>query len=191
MDDLKKEFLKEIFSEAGAHIRTTERKSLILTGAYIGMFSIFLSSIAKTCLSGSPIALSWVSVAIQLFFLLIGTCIFVMQQWYRAWKEHYLKVSLHIRREFMDDNSISNEDKFLPYWLRGYSRDSKISVDNLLKLLTVIINFIIVVLISYQVLELLKNRSLSIIIIILMIALYIVIVGLTQYKINKKKKLFA
>jgi len=96
MDEQDKSFLMEVFKETGAHLRTTKRKSLIVTGAYIGLFSVFLSSLARTCLSDPPVTLScsWLSIGIQMFFLLIGTCIYVMQQWYRAWKEHYLEVCL-------------------------------------------------------------------------------------------------
>ena len=138
MEDRDKEFLMQVFTETGAHIRATDRKSLIVTGSYIGLFSIFLSSLAQTCLTGSPITFSWLSVAIQTFFLLVGTCIYIMQQWYRAWKEHYLEVSLAIRKEFVDDNRISSNDKILPYWLRREVPESRISIDNLLKHVTVI-----------------------------------------------------
>jgi len=191
MTDQEKEFLKEVFKETGSHIRTTERKSLIVTGAYIGLFSVFLSSIAKNCLSGSPVTLSWLSVAIQFFFLLIGTCIYVMQQWYRAWKEHYLDVSLKIRREFIDDKSVNNNEQILPYWLRKERPESRISIDNLLKFLTIIINFILVVLISYQILELHKNLNLSVLIVVLIIVSYIGIIALAQNRIKKNKKLIA
>lgn len=162
MENLDRDFLRDVFTETWAHIRATDRKSLIVAGSYIGLFSIFLSRLADTCLTGGAVSFSWLSVAIQAFFLLIGTCIYVMQQWYRAWKEHYLDVSIRIRKEFIDDKRMADDDKILPYWLRREVPESIISIDNLLKHVTAIINFIIVILISYQVLELQQDRNLGI-----------------------------
>lgn len=99
LDNIEKQFFLELFKEIGAHIRTTEQKSLMVTGAYIGLFSIFLSNLINSCLGLSQLKFSWLSVAIQLFFLLMGTCIYIMQQWYRAWKEHYLDISLRIKNK--------------------------------------------------------------------------------------------
>jgi FtsH-binding integral membrane protein len=200
MDDFVKGFLIEVFKETGAHIRVTERKSLIVTGSYIGLFSIFLSSLVNTCLSGqaSPgsalnLNISWLSVVIQSFFLLIGTCIYIMQQWYRAWKEHYLEVSLRIRQKLIKDSDMEDDDfkLLLPYWLRRESSDSRISIDNLLKYVTVIINFILLILVSYQILDLQQNKSLAILAIIIGIAAYIGIIIWTQNRINRRKNLFA
>jgi len=192
MEDNEKHFLIEIFKEIGAHIRTTEQKSLMVTGAYIGLFSIFLSNLINSCLGLSQLNFSWLAVAIQFFFLLMGTCIYIMQQWYRAWKEHYVDVSLRIRTKFITDESMSeNYDKMLPYWLRKEWSGSRISVDNLLKFVTLIINFIIVILISYQILELRQKNSLAILVVVLIILAYIGLILLTHYRINRRKDLIA
>jgi hypothetical protein len=191
MEDREIEFLAKVFTETGAHIRATDRKSLAVTGAYIGLFSIFLSTLAHTCLTGSSITFSWLSVAIQTFFLLVGTCIYVMQQWYRAWKEHYLEVSLAIRKEFINDERMSSNHTMFPYWLRRGVPESRISIDNILKHLTVAINFILVLLISYQVLELHQNRNLAILIVILIVLVYIGMLFVTQIRIRKGRNLFA
>jgi len=191
MEDQESEFLTKVFTETGAHIRATDRKSLVVTGSYIGLFSIFLSTLAHTCLTGSSLTLSWLGVAIQSFFLLVGTCIYVMQQWYRAWKEHYIEVSLAIRKEFLNDERMTSNDKIFPYWLRRGVPGSRLSVDNILKYVTVVINFILVVLISYQVLELHQNRNLAILIVVLIILAYIGILFLVQMRIRKGQHLFA
>jgi hypothetical protein len=191
MEDNEGEFLTKVFAEIGAHIRTTERKSLVVTGSYIGLFSVFLSTLAHTCLTGSSIKISWIGVAIQSFFLLIGTCIYVMQQWYRAWKEHYLEVSLAIRKEFINDERMSHNERILPYWLRREVPASRLSVDNVLKYVTVVINFILVILISYQVLELHQNRNLAILIVVLIFLLYIGVLLLVQFRIRKDQSLLA
>ena len=185
MDNYKKDFLKDVYKDVGAHIRATDRKSLFVTGIYIGLFSVFLSSLARTCISGSPINFSWLSVAIQLFFLIIGTFVYVMQQWYRAWKEHYLDVCLRIRQKIINENDIGNIEKALPYWMRGEVPESRISIDNLLKYLTVTINLIIVVLISYEIFELHQNRSLSILLVVLLIFIYIGVIAITQNRIKR------
>ena len=115
-----------------------------------------------------------------------------MQQWYRAWKEHYVDVSLRIRTKFITDESMSeNYDKMLPYWLRKEWSGSRISVDNLLKFVTLIINFIIVILISYQILELRQKNSLAILVVVLIILAYIGLILLTHYRINRRKDLIA
>jgi len=114
-----------------------------------------------------------------------------MQQWYRAWKEHYIEVSLAIRKEFLNDERMTSNDKIFPYWLRRGVPGSRLSVDNILKYVTVVINFILVVLISYQVLELHQNRNLAILIVVLIILAYIGILFLVQMRIRKGQHLFA
>lgn len=84
-----------------------------------------------------------------------------------------------------------NDNKMLPNWLKKEGSGSRISIDNLLKFVTLIINFIIVILISYQILELQQNHSLAILIIILSIIAYIGIILLTHNRINRRKNLLA
>ncbi len=191
MSDPHDAFLVAVFTATSSHIIATDRKSLIVTGSYIGLFSIFLTGLTHSCFTEEPITFSWLAVAIQMFFLVVGTCIYVMQQWYRAWKEHYLEVSLAIRKVFIDDEQMSSNDKILPYWLKREVPESRIAVDNLLKHVTVIINFILVILISYQVLELMKNMNLAILIVVLMLGGYVGLLLLTQSRIRKSRELFA
>ena len=77
MEDNEKHFLIEIFKEIGAHIRTTEQKSLMVTGAYIGLFSIFLSNLINSCLGLSQLNFSWLAVAIQ-FFSYLWELVFIL-----------------------------------------------------------------------------------------------------------------
>ena len=192
MDDKDRGFFIEIYKETGAHMRATERKSLIVTGSYIGLFAIFLPIITQIYKADGIVQYSWLSVAIQAFFLLIGTCIYVMQKWYRAWKEHYLEVSLNIRKKFIDDNAMQNNYiNMVPYWLRQEVPESRISIDNLLKYVTTLINFILVMMISYQILTLEQNKNLAILVVIIIIFAYIGLLLLMQHRIRKSRKLLA
>ena len=114
-----------------------------------------------------------------------------MQQWYRAWKEHYIEVSLAIRKKFIGDEQISIDDKILPYWLRREMPGSRISIDNILKDATVVINGILVMLISYQVLQLHQNKNLAILIVILIMLTYIGVLFAAHTRIRKGQSLFA
>jgi hypothetical protein len=69
--------------------------------------------------------------------------------------------------------------------------DSKILIDNILKHVTLVINFILVLLISYQILELHQNKNMAILIVVLIIFVYIGVLLLTQSRIRKGKDLFA
>jgi hypothetical protein len=115
MAEINNDFLKEVFKESNSHLRATDRKSLIVTGAYIGLFSVFLSSVAIGRWSEINMMSMWLQIAVQLFFLVVGTCIYIVQQWYRAWKEHYIDVCVNIRKHFMPDTDYPG---VLPYWLR-------------------------------------------------------------------------
>ncbi len=187
MADIDRDFLKEIFKETNSHIRATDRKSLIVTGAYIGLFTIFLSSIAKTGGTGSPPS-PWLQVAVQGFFLVVGSCIYLMQQWYRAWKEHYIDVCLEIRIRFLPE---ADYPGLLPYWLRHHTPESRVSIDNLLKYLTASMNFVIVFIICYELLDLITNQKLAILVVAVLILSYIGLLYIADRVICKNKTLFA
>ncbi len=122
MSEIDKDFLKEVFTETNAHIRATDRKSLLVMNSYIGLFSVFLSSLAIGRWSGSGSPSPWVQIVVQTFFLVVGSCIYIMQQWYRAWKEHYIEVCLNIRKPFHGGRkhfmAEADYPGILPYWLR-------------------------------------------------------------------------
>ena len=81
MSEKDRDFLMEVFKEVNAHIRATDRKSLLVTGAYISLFSVFLSSVAIGRWSGSSTSSTWAQLTVQAFFLVVGSCIYIMQQW--------------------------------------------------------------------------------------------------------------
>ena len=188
MPEIDRDFLKEVFKETNAHIRATDRKSLFVTGAYISLFSIFLSSVAFGRWSGSLPTSPWVQVAVQGFFLVVGSCIFVMQQWYRAWKEHYLDVCLEIRKQFMPDVDCPG---ILPYWLRQGVPASRISIDNLLKTLTAAVNFVLVFLICHDLMDVIPNRNFAIMTVTATILAYVGLFYATDRIIRKSRRLFA
>jgi len=189
MSTIDKDFLKEVFKEANSHIRATDRKSLAVSGAFIGLFSIYLSSVAVGRWSNNSDSLTLVvHVAVQAFFLSIGICIYIMQQWYRAWKEHYIEICLNIRKQFMPD---SDYPGVLPYWLRHELPESRMSVDNLLKSLTGIVNFVLVFIMSYNLLEIIIDRKLGILVVAMLILSYVGMIYLADRNIQKKRTLFA
>lgn len=188
MIEIDRDFLKEVFKEANSHIRATDRKSLLMTGAYISLFSLFLSSIAVGRWSTIPPPPLWVSVIVQVFFLIVGSCIFVMQKWYRTWKEHYIDVCLEIRKEFMPQ---VNNWNILPYWLRDEATESRMSIDNLLKYLTGTVNLVLVFLICYDLLNILPDQKIAILIVAAVIIIYFILIYVTDRVINRRRKLFA
>jgi hypothetical protein len=111
-----------------------------------------------------------------------------MQQWYRAWKEHYIDVCLEIRKHFMPDQDYPG---ILPYWLRHEVPESRMSVDNLLKNLTAAINLVLVFIISYNLQEVLTNRNLATLAVAVMILTYIGVIYATDRVIRKSRNLFA
>jgi hypothetical protein len=188
INKIDKDFLKEVFKETNAHLRSTDRKSLLVTGAYISLFSLFLSSVALGRWSDSSLPSPWILIAVQGFFLAIGSCIFVMQQWYRAWKEHYIDVCVEIRKQFMPELPDSG---ILPYWLCHEVPESRISIDNLFKYLTAGVNLVLVFLICYALLNILPNQNLANLIVAGIILAYIGLLYTTARVINKSRRLFA
>jgi hypothetical protein len=114
-----------------------------------------------------------------------------MQQWYRVWKEHYLDICLNIRKHFIDEVFLRNNEKLFPYWLRKETPPSKISIDNLFKYITLLMNFSLVYLISYQLVELNKDNCWIVPIVCIIIAIYIGRIYLAQHRIRKGKNLWA
>jgi hypothetical protein len=187
MAQIDADFLKYLFREINAHIRATDQKSLSVTGAYMGLFSVYLTTVAIGRWEVSQVS-PWVEVAIQVFFLCVGTCIYVMQQWYRAWKEHYIDVCLNIRKYFMPD---AEDIAILPYWLRHGPVESRMSIDNVLKYLTAMMNFVLVFIILYRVLTLVRDRNLGILTIALLILGYVGVIYAADRVVQKKRILNA
>ncbi len=177
-------FLKEVFKEANGHIRATDRKALTVTAVYVGLFSVFLATFGNG--GGMAMPSSPWAVLLQLFFLLVGTSVYVLQCWYRAWKEHYLEICGHIRDLFIDEAAMPHLSKCLPCWMHCEFRISRISVDNILQYLVLLINSIIVAIVSFEILNLADRNSASILAIIIGVLAYSGIVITVWRHIHKK-----
>lgn len=186
--EIDKEFLKETFKETNSHIRATDRKSLAVSGAFIGLFSVYLSSIAHGRWGATAVEALAVQIAAQCFFLFVGICVYIMQQWYRAWKEHYIEVCLNIRRHFLPE---ADYPGLLPYWLRHESRDSRMSIDNVLKYLTGVVNLVLLFILSYDVLEIITNHNLAILVVVALVCAFVAVIYFADRNIQKKRTLFA
>lgn len=185
MNDDQEKFLFEVFEEANAHIRENDRKSLLVTGVYVSLFSLFVGSLMRTT---SPPALEgWPSVLAQAFFLIIGGCVFILQQWYRAWKMHYLEICQKLTQHFFPADDFEAVRDMLPYWLRPKFRSSRISVDNMFQYLVFLVNTVIAALLSHETLELTQRSSCGITAIVIGLILYVITVGTIWVKIHHKK----
>jgi hypothetical protein len=95
--------------------------------------------------------------AFHLLLLFIGTVVYVMQLWFRAWKEHYLLVCLNIRKHI---EAAPNPEGVFPYWLRDIPTDSgRFSFDNLIMYVTLLVNFGVLFLIAQDTQDLMSASS--------------------------------
>lgn len=174
---MDKDFILQVFKETNDHMRNTERKYLIVTAAYIGLMSVFFSSVTQILYEIEDTSKSDIirSVSTSGFLLIIGLVVYMLQKWYRAWKQHYLDVCLNIT----DFHSIDSPDQLmlLPYWLQRKTPHGTLSIDNLLNYVTVLINFVLITVISYSFFYLVGNVVASIISIVL-ITLYLIFLHL-------------
>jgi len=160
---IESDFLLLVFQEVNDHMRNTEQKYLIITAAYIGLISVLVSTFGGRQAPGDPLSIdpTIVSLFSHLFFLVIGLTVYVMQAWYRTWKEHYLKVCLDLKRHFVQRQ---DNPALFPYWLRqDFTKTrTKLLIDNFLKYLTFSTNVFLAVLISGAAAFLSKSRILDI-----------------------------
>lgn len=184
MSEIDKDFLKEVFNETNAHLRNTEQKSMMVTGGYIALFSLMYTSFVKdgSLLENQP----WVEILGLVFFMFIGSCIHILQQWYRAWKVHYIEVCIEIRKQFITNDENLN---VLPYWLRTSESATNISIDNILKYLTIIINLIILIITSYKLFNLFQNIYVAFLSVIFLVSGYFLLLYFTDKSIRKNSKL--
>lgn len=174
-------FLKEVFEESNAHLRETDRKALIVTGVYIGFFSVFLTTL------GAPQSPAWHEVLVQGFFLLVGTSVYSLQRWYRAWKEHYAGVCRNIRQQFIDTPSLVDLSNCLPNWMLDNFRQTWLSVDQVFNYLVLITNTITVGIIASEVLNLMGGNSASIVLVVMGVGLYALLVGVIWRHVHRDK----
>ena len=155
---MDKDFLKEVYKETNAHIRATEQKSLVMTGAFVGFYLNGFTGVLK----GQGIAASnfvdpWIVILFHLALLAVGTIVYVMQLWYRAWKEHYMIVCFEVRKQFVP---IMESESPFPYWLRQIpTPGGRFSFDNLVMYVTLLVNIGVLFLVANDVLEFVKNQN--------------------------------
>ena len=82
-EDRKIDFLFSIFAELNEHIRATDEKNVLITGSYVALIAVVIAVLIDKI---DTISLTYF--LFSLFILLIGFCVFMLQLWYRAWKEH-------------------------------------------------------------------------------------------------------
>ena len=155
---MDKDFLKEVFKETNAHIRATEQKSLFMTGAFVGFYLNGFTSVLKgQGITAATFADSWLVVLFHVALLVVGTIVYVMQLWYRAWKEHYMIVCFELRKHFIP---VVENEAALPYWIRQTpTRGGRFSLDNLVMYVTLLVNVGVLFLVANDVLEMQKNQN--------------------------------
>lgn len=190
-DRVDRDFLLIVFQEINDHVRNTEQKYLIITAAYIGLISVVISTFNEAQVAGSNVSFhsGIFSSLSHFFFLLIGMGVYVMQVWYRTWKEHYLKVCLEIKQYFVQ---VENSSSLFPYWLRKdiTKLKARVLIDNSMKYLTLSTNILLAALITVEVNHLIRNKFLMIGF-DLFIILCLVIPVFVERKIRNEKFLLA
>jgi hypothetical protein len=131
-----------------------------MTGAFVGFYLNGFTAVLKgQGISAASFADPLVVVLFHLVLLAVGTIVYVMQLWYRAWKEHYIEVCYGLRQHFIP--SIENESPF-PFWLRrAPTTGGKFSFDNLVMYVTLLVNVGVLFLLAYDILELVNNPKVA------------------------------
>jgi hypothetical protein len=158
---MDKDFLKEVFKETNAHIRATEQKSLVMTGAFVGFYLNGFTGVLKgQGIAASSFADPWLVILFHLALLVVGTIVYAMQLWYRAWKEHYMVVCFELRKQFVP---ILDSEAPFPYWLRQMPKaEGRFSLDNLVMYVTLLVNMGVLFLVANDILEFVKNQNAAI-----------------------------
>lgn len=141
--DQENEKVDIIFSELNDHVRNTEQKSIAISLSHITIVAIILSLVDSDTyklVDGSAKNFGTLSV-----LLIVGVVVFVLQYWYRIWKEHYISI---IRNIVYSWNI--NED-FTPYWMRRHRNTQGIKFDNVFMIFSLCLNTGIILLIYYNI----------------------------------------
>jgi|GEM_PF-6493660 len=192
MPEKEVEFEIEVFRQVNEHLRATDRKYWLASGAFISLFVIFISRLSEGGIVFSPpkpdeLFEAWKAITMHSFIGLFGLIVYLMQNWYRAWKEHYLDVLHELRRKIYPDD---NKKKYLPFWLRENTPEQPISVDNSLKLIIFLLNTGFSILVCVELINVLPG-SLGIGLGIGGIVLYLVAIFVIEKTITKSKRLNA
>ena len=153
------DFEIEIFRQVNEHMRATERKYWVSTSSYLGLLLLFLSKASESNLilytpNESEMFASIKYLLLHIIISFFGIIIYLMQNWYRSWKEHYLDILYEIRQKLYQDK---NNNKYLPYWLRNKPKNRTISIDNSLQLVTFLINTSFIILVCIEISYILPN----------------------------------
>ena len=177
------DYLREVFKETNAHIRATEQKSLILTGAFVGFYlNGFIYVLKGQGISASNAVDPLVIAAFHLLLLFVGSVVYVMQLWYRAWKEHYLQVCLDIRKHF---EPTPNSESVFPFWLRDVvATGGRFSFDNLIMYVTLLVNLGVLFLIAQDTQDLLKASAAATFVIGAIFLAYLTLVSVIHKKMR-------
>lgn len=192
MSDKEEDFELEVFSQVNEHLRATDRKYWLASGAFISLFVIFVSRLSEgDIITSTPkpdeVFAAWKSIAMHFFIGLFGLIVYLMQNWYRAWKEHYLDVAHELRRKIYPDN---NNNKYLPFWLQENTPEQPISVDNSLKLIIFLLNTGFSILVCVELIHILPG-PLGIGLGVGGVVLYLVAIFVIEKTITKSKRLNA
>lgn len=187
---MDKDFLLAVFRETHYHIRATERKYLIITGAYLGFLTVLLSVIRGDFLANTTNSSQVVRLSTFSFFLFVGLIVHMKQKWYRAWKDHYLETSYNLGQRFL--GAASPEDlTTMPYWLRQKTPKGGFSIDNILNYFTIIINSVLLLVIAVQGSALVVSHALGTLVEILLVTAYIGFMYYVEKMTTRSPALFA
>jgi hypothetical protein len=187
--EIDKDFLIALFQETNDHMRNTEQKYLIITAAYIGLISVLVSTSNENQLVSNQYLFkpTRFNILAHSFLFIIGSGVYMMQTWYRTWKEHYLNVCVNIRQYFIKIETQDNSCLF-PHWLRKNKPKSKLLVDNFMQHLTLFTNAIVGLLIAIEIWIFHKNYFIGVVATLILVLIYLLYV---KYKMRKSSFLVA
>lgn len=188
ISDNQRTYLNNLFKVINDHIRSTERKYLIITGAYVALFSYFAKSTNLDQLFSSTDKINIHIIISHGIFWMFGLCVYIMQYWYRIWKEHYIDTSYNINKVLSEE---SIDDEVLPYWLRKKNNNPGLSIDSLLSYLSIFINLLVLIVASLELCSLTEQINIKILIVPVSILIYFGILFLLYKFVNKKVHLTA
>lgn len=173
-------YTETIFNQLNDHLRSSEQKQLQLTTTYLGaLFGLLITTLTNSKMEEffKP---SIFKMTINVIFLIFGIAIYVLQRWYRIWKEHYIEVLYSIVEYWEIDI------KYRPYWLKNIQyKSNALNIDNILYYLTFITNILVLALLCVNIFYLEEIKLYKIIIIGIIIFIYTAIIFIFHRKIIK------
>jgi hypothetical protein len=145
-----------IFTEVNEHLRNTEQKQLNISTVYFGLLAVVVSILPTQ--GNDLLSPDFANACLYALLLVLGCTVNLIQLWYRLWKEHYIDVCRRIVFAW------SIEPKLVPCWMTTlslqYREVKRISpnIDNTAIYLTTSINFLIVLLLFHQLIQLIAIK---------------------------------